>query len=59
MSFSGAEVPVKGFGASDCRKNCGSHLLYFPEIENAECLVQKLVRNLQSVSGIFSVYLVH
>jgi Uri superfamily endonuclease len=55
----GAEVPVKGFGASDCRKNCGSHLLYFPEIENADCLVQKLVRYLQSESGILSVCVVH
>jgi Uri superfamily endonuclease len=55
----GAEVPVNGFGASDCRKNCGSHLLYFPEIENADFLVQKLVRSLQSVSGILSVYVVH
>lgn len=24
-----AEVPVRYFGASDCKKNCGSHLLYF------------------------------
>jgi len=55
----GAEVPVRGFGASDCRKNCGSHLLYFPEIENADCLVQKLVRQLRSVSGILSVCVVH
>lgn len=55
----GAEVPVEGFGASDCRKNCGSHLLYFPEIENADCLVQKLVRRLQSVSGILSVCVIH
>jgi Uri superfamily endonuclease len=55
----GAKVPVKGFGASDCRKNCGSHLLYFPEIENADCLVQKLVRYLQSESGILSVCVVH
>ena len=55
----GAEVPVKGFGASDCRKNCGSHLLYFPEIQNADCLVQNLVRSLQSVSGILSVCVVH
>jgi Uri superfamily endonuclease len=55
----GAEVPVKGFGASDCRKNCGSHLLYFPEIKNADCLVQKLVRYLQSESGILSVCVVH
>ena len=55
----GAKVQVKGFGASDCRKNCKSHLLYFPEIENADCLVQKLVRHLQSESGILSVCVVH
>ncbi len=26
-----AKIPVLGFGASDCRKNCGSHLLHFEE----------------------------
>jgi Uri superfamily endonuclease len=57
--INGAEVPVKGFGASDCRKNCGSHLLYFPQIENADCLVQKLVRHLQSESGSLSVCVLH
>ena len=55
----GAEVPVKGFGASDCRKNCGSHLLYFSEIENSDFLVQKLVRNLRSACGTFSVHVVY
>jgi Uri superfamily endonuclease len=55
----GAEVPVKGFGASDCRKKCGSHLLYFPQIENADYLVQKLVRQLQSESSILSVCVLH
>jgi len=55
----GAKVPVKGFGASDCRKNCESHLLYFPEIKNADCLIQKLVEYLQSSSDILSVYVVH
>ena len=58
-SIMGAKVQVKGFGASDCRKNCTSHLLYFPEIKNADCLVQKLVEHLQSSSGILSVYVVH
>lgn len=24
----GAEVAVKGFGSSDCKRKCGSHLLY-------------------------------
>jgi Uri superfamily endonuclease len=54
----GPEVPVKGFGASDCRRNCESHLLYFPEIENADFLVQKLVTHLHSSSGIFSVLVI-
>jgi len=26
-----AKVPVKGFGSSDCKENCESHLLYFGE----------------------------
>ena len=51
----GAKVPVKGFGASDCQKNCGSHLLSFPEIEQADFLVQKIVKHLQSSAGIVSV----
>ena len=55
----GAKVQVKGFGASDCRKNCESHLLYFPEIEKPEFLVQKLVEHLQSASGILSVCVIH
>jgi len=57
-SIMGAKVPVKGFGASDCKKNCGSHLVHFPEIENVDWLVQKLVRHLQSSSGILSVFVV-
>jgi Uri superfamily endonuclease len=51
----GVKVPVYGFGASDCRKNCGSHLLYFPELKNSDCLIQKLVKHLSSSAGIFSV----
>ena len=44
----GAKVQVRGFGASDCQKNCESHLLYFPNVENADCLVPKLVGYLHS-----------
>ena len=40
--INGAKVPVNGFGASDCKKKCGSHLLYFPEIKNVDWLVQKI-----------------
>jgi len=25
----GARLPVPGFGSSDCRRGCGSHLVYF------------------------------
>ncbi len=55
----GAKVPVKGFGASDCRKNCGSHLLYFPEIKKADFLVQRIVRYFNSSAGVLSVIVVH
>jgi len=29
-----ASIPVRGFGSSDCRKKCGSHLLYLGLDEN-------------------------
>ena len=54
----GAKGPVYGFGASDCRKNCKSHLLYFQELNKADCLVQKLVLHLQSSTSILSVIVV-
>ena len=44
----GVKVPIYGFGASDCKKNCGSHLLYFSELINSDFLVQKLVQHLSS-----------
>ncbi|MGD8505452.1 MAG: GIY-YIG nuclease family protein [Candidatus Bathyarchaeota archaeon] len=37
-----AEIPVLGFGASDCKENCGSHLLFFPGIIEEEILIQKI-----------------
>ena len=57
-SESGAKVLVKGFGASDCKKHCGSHLLYFPEISETKGLLQKLVAHLQSLSCILSVIVI-
>lgn len=57
-NLKGAKVPINGFGASDCRKNCRSHLLYFPELKSADYLIQKLVVNSQSSTGILSVVLV-
>ena len=54
----GAKVPVRGFGASDCGKNCGSHLLYFPDIRKADFLVQRIVDFLKSSSGVLAVIVV-
>ena len=51
-----AEVRVRGFGTSDCRKNYESHLLYFGNIENTDWLVQKLVEVFRSASGVLSVH---
>ena len=33
-SIPGAAHPVRGFGASDCRNRCMSHLVYFKEYPN-------------------------
>ncbi len=38
-NLEGATIPVSGFGASDCRKNCGSHLVCFGE----QCATEKVV----------------
>ena len=39
-----ARILVKGFGASDCRENCGSHLLFCPDITEEPVLIQKIVK---------------
>ena len=37
------EVLVKGFGASDCRNNCGSHLLFFEMVPDENRLAENLL----------------
>ncbi|MCW4034570.1 MAG: GIY-YIG nuclease family protein [Candidatus Bathyarchaeota archaeon] len=37
-----ALVPVVGFGSSDCKGVCGSHLLFFTDVSDTDFLVQKL-----------------
>jgi Uri superfamily endonuclease len=39
-----AKIPVRGFGASDCKDTCASHLLYFPRINEAPTLVKKVMK---------------
>jgi len=35
-----AQIPFSGFGSSDCKERCGSHLLYFGQTRN---IVEKIV----------------
>ena len=39
-----AKILVKEFGASDCRENCGSHLLFHRELMEEPVLVQNIIR---------------
>jgi endonuclease-3 len=57
-SLSGAKITINRFGASDCKKNCKSHLLFFPGIKNPNCLIQKLVEYISLSAGI-SVSVIH
>ncbi len=56
---SGAKILVRGFGASDCKKGCESHLLHFSESIDAEKLIQKLVGHLQRLQGVLSVIVIN
>ena len=49
----GGEIPVDGFGASDC--SCGSHLVYFP-LKTGSKIVEELIkdRNLEKEFNEFS-----
>lgn len=39
----GATAPILGFGASDCKAECQSHLLHFPHIKGLEVLIKQMV----------------
>jgi Uri superfamily endonuclease len=54
----GGKVQVKGFGASDCQKECGSHLLFFSDAENVDGLVQNLVTFLKSMPSVLVVHVI-
>jgi len=44
----GATVPIVGFGASDCKHNCGSHLVYF----RGENVTEKIVGRYKDLFGV-------
>jgi len=50
------QIPVKGFGASDCKKNCRSHLLHFPEAKNVEALAEKMHELLKKFLEVHAAY---
>jgi len=39
QSIRGATIPINGFGASDCRENCRSHLAYLGEDDAYEAVL--------------------
>jgi len=44
-SIEGVTVPIMGFGASDCRHHCGSHLLYLgqnPRLDEVADIYKRL-----------------
>jgi len=45
-----AKFPVKGFGSSDCKKNCESHLLHFGEEEIKSKIATLYAKRLRSKS---------
>lgn len=46
----GATVPIVGFGASDCKHNCGSHLVYFRD-ENVTEKIKDVYKELFRVGA--------
>ncbi len=51
-----ALVPVKRFGATDCKNNCKTHLLYFPKVDKLDLIIQKLVSDANKLTDILSVH---
>ncbi|MDH5449293.1 MAG: GIY-YIG nuclease family protein [Candidatus Bathyarchaeota archaeon] len=45
------KIPVSHFGASDCKKNCGSHLLYFGQ-ENITPKIATLYKSMLEIEHI-------
>ncbi len=43
-----AKITVMKFGASDCTKKCGSHLLYFPDAASSDLLTTQILDLLRS-----------
>jgi Uri superfamily endonuclease len=51
-----ALVQVKRFGATDCKNNCKTHLLHFPEVDKVDLLIQKIVSDVTKLVDLLSVH---
>ena len=49
----GGEIPIKGFGSSDCRNKCGSHLVRFPLGSNLDHLFNTLNSKFKGMARIY------
>lgn len=50
QNIQGATIPINGFGASDCRHDCRSHLAYFGEDDIYEAVIDAYGRLSRKVS---------
>ena len=50
-----ATTPILGFGASDCKAECESHLLRFPHVTKGEVVVERMVSLASELSKASSV----
>jgi Uri superfamily endonuclease len=53
------KILVKGFGSSDCKKKCGSHLLFFSKNVETEKFIQEFYEGLRKLQGILSLILIN
>lgn len=52
-------ILVKGFGSSDCKKRCRSHLLFFSESVEVKKIIKKFADCIQELQGVLSVILIN
>lgn len=52
QNIQGGTIPIDGFGASDCRENCRSHLVYFGENDVYDAVTRKYQRLSRKVASV-------
>jgi Uri superfamily endonuclease len=52
QNIRGATVPIKGFGASDCKQNCKSHLVHFGKDDIYDAVIDSYERLSRKVKAV-------